>query len=89
MQAGAGAESAPTYLHHFTSAPRESFLWANNEEGRKAVWFLSCPRHVLHTGRAADSEQTPLPLTHLDLVLVSTKPLAATQMELTEYSPYF
>lgn len=47
-----------------------------------------CPAHR-QSLLTSTGPRTWLRLTHLHFVLMSTKPLAATQMELTEYSPYF
>lgn len=97
MQAGAGGESAPTdgSTSACTTLPyltRESFLCASNYTAWQAAWFSELrktrPAHkqslLTSTGPC-----TRLHLSHLDFVLMHTKPLAVTQMELTEYSLYF
>lgn len=79
-------------IHHLALLTRESFLCARHYASGQAAQFSGlpepCPAHrqslLTSTGPRAR-----LRLTHLHFVLMSTKPLAATQMELTEYSPYF
>lgn len=77
-------------IYHFALLTGESFL--SNYAAWQAVQFSELrktrPAHkqslLTSTGPC-----TRLRLSHLDFVLMSTKPLAVTQMELTEYSPYF
>lgn len=101
-QAGAGGSSSMSYvcshgwisicIYHFALLTGESFLCARHRASGQAAGSSGlpepCPAHR-QSLLTSTGPRTRLHLTHLDFVLMSTKPLAATQMELTEYSPYF
>lgn len=71
---------------------QRKFSLCSNYVARQAVRFSELPKTRPAHKRSLLTSTGPctrLHLSHLDFVLMSTKPLAVTQMELTECSPYF